>query len=80
MRMFGRFLFQNDAMGALPTLYAATAPEVQGGQYIGPDGFGEAGGHPKVVQPRPQALDEQAGRRLWTVSEQLTGVVYPPLS
>ena len=77
MRMFGRFLFQNDEMGALPTLYAATAPEAQGGQYIGPDGFGEAGGYPKVVQPRPQALDEQAGRRLWTVSEELTGVVYP---
>jgi hypothetical protein len=35
------------------------------------------GGYPKVVQPRPQALDEQSGRRLWTVSEELTGVVYP---
>jgi NAD(P)-dependent dehydrogenase (short-subunit alcohol dehydrogenase family) len=79
MRLFGRFLFQNDEMGALPTLYAATAAEAQGGQYIGPDGFGEAGGYPKVVQPKPQALDEQAGRRLWSVSEQLTGVVYPPL-
>lgn len=79
MRMFGRFLFQNDAMGALPTLYAATAPEVHGGEYIGPDGRGEMGGYPKVVQPKPQALDEQAGRRLWTVSEELTGVVYPVL-
>lgn len=79
MRMFGRFLFQNDEKGALPTLYAATAPEVQRGQYIGPDGRGEMGGYPKVVQPRPQALDEQAGRRLWTVSEELTGVVYPAL-
>jgi hypothetical protein len=38
------------------------------------------GGYPKVVQPRPHALDEQAGRKLWTVSEQLTGVVYPPLA
>lgn len=79
MQMFGRFFFQNDEKGALPTLYAATAPEVQGGQYIGPDGFGEMGGYPKVVQPRPQALDDQAGRRLWTVSEELTGVVYPRL-
>jgi len=80
MRMFGRFLFQKDEMGALPTLYAATAPEVQSGQYIGPDGRGEIGGYPKVVQPRPQGLDEQAGRKLWTVSEQLTGVVYPALA
>jgi NAD(P)-dependent dehydrogenase (short-subunit alcohol dehydrogenase family) len=79
VRVFGGMLFQNDEMGALPTLYAATAPEAQGGQYIGPDGRGEIGGYPKVVEPRPQALDEQAGRRLWTVSEQLTGVVYPPL-
>jgi NAD(P)-dependent dehydrogenase (short-subunit alcohol dehydrogenase family) len=77
-RLIGPFMFQNDEMGALPTLYAATAPEVQGGQYIGPDGRGEMGGYPKVVQPRPQALDEQAGRRLWAVSEQLTGVAYPP--
>jgi NAD(P)-dependent dehydrogenase (short-subunit alcohol dehydrogenase family) len=79
-RLIGPFLFQSDEMGALPTLYAATAAEAQGGQYIGPDGRGEAGGYPKVVQPRPQALDEQAGRRLWSVSEQLTGVVYPPLA
>lgn len=78
-RLIGPLLFQSDEMGALPTLYAATASEAQGGQYIGPDGRGEAGGHPKVVQPKPQALDEQAGRRLWAVSEQLTGVVYPPL-
>jgi NAD(P)-dependent dehydrogenase (short-subunit alcohol dehydrogenase family) len=78
-RMFGRFFLQNDEMGALPTLYAATAAEVKGGEYIGPGGRGEMGGYPKVVQPRPQALDEQAGRRLWTVSEELTGVVYPAL-
>lgn len=79
-RLVGPLLFQSDEMGALPTLYAATAPEVQGGQYIGPDGRGEGKGYPKVVQPRPQALDEQAGRKLWSVSEQLTGVVYPPLA
>jgi NAD(P)-dependent dehydrogenase (short-subunit alcohol dehydrogenase family) len=79
VKAVGGMIFQDDAKGALPTLYAATAAEVQGGQYIGPGGFGEMGGYPKVVQPRPQALDEQAGRRLWTVSEQLTGVVYPTL-
>jgi NAD(P)-dependent dehydrogenase (short-subunit alcohol dehydrogenase family) len=79
-RLIGPFLFQSDEMGALPTLYAATAPEAEGGQYIGPNGRGEAGGYPKVVQPKPWALDEQAGRRLWTVSEELTGVKYPPLA
>jgi NAD(P)-dependent dehydrogenase (short-subunit alcohol dehydrogenase family) len=79
VKAVGGLLFQDDAKGALPTLYAATAPEAQGGQYIGPGGFGEMGGYPKVVQPRPQALDEQAGRRLWTISEELTGVVYPVL-
>jgi NAD(P)-dependent dehydrogenase (short-subunit alcohol dehydrogenase family) len=80
VKAIGGLIFQDDALGALPTLYGATEPEVQGGQYIGPGGFGEMGGYPKVVQPRPQALDEQAGRRLWSVSEQLTGVVYPPLA
>ncbi|HEY4011216.1 MAG TPA: oxidoreductase [Acidobacteriaceae bacterium] len=79
VQLVGGLLFQDDAMGALPTLYAATSPEVQGGEYVGPGGFGEIGGNPKVVKPKPQALDEQAGRRLWTVSEELTGVVYPVL-
>jgi NAD(P)-dependent dehydrogenase (short-subunit alcohol dehydrogenase family) len=79
VKAVGGLLFQDDAKGALPTLYAATAPEAQGGQYIGPGGFGEMGGYPKVVEPRPQALDGQAGRRLWTVSEESTGVVYPSL-
>ena len=70
------FLLQSDAMGALPTLYAATAAEAQGGQYIGPDGFLEVKGFPKVVKPRPQALDEATARKLWSRSEELTGVSY----
>lgn len=80
MRVLGPMLVQTDAMGALPTLYAATAPDLRGGDYIGPNGFGETRGYPAVVTPRPQALDEPTGRRLWTVSEQLTGVTYPPLA
>lgn len=76
---FGKFLTQDDAMGALPTLYAATYPEAQGGEYIGPDGFMEMKGYPKVVQPRPNALDHSAAHRLWDVSEQLTSVTYPAL-
>ncbi len=70
------FLAQNDAMGALPLEYAATVPDVKGGEYLGPDGFGEFKGHPKVVQPRAKALDEAAGKKLWQISEELTGISY----
>lgn len=74
---FAKFLTQPDAAGALPTLYAATSPDARSGDYIGPDGIGELKGSPVVVKPRTHALDEAVGRRLWDVSEQLTGVVYP---
>jgi hypothetical protein len=71
------FLFQNAAMGALPTLRAATDPDVEGGQYFGPDGLGEQRGHPKLVSSSAQSHDEDLQRRLWAVSEELTGVTYP---
>jgi NAD(P)-dependent dehydrogenase (short-subunit alcohol dehydrogenase family) len=71
------FLFQNAAMGALPTLRAATDPEVEGGQYFGPDGLGEQRGHPKLVSSSAQSHDQDLQHRLWTVSEELTGVTYP---
>lgn len=77
VKLLGPLLMQNDAMGALPTEYAATSPDVHGGEYIGPDGMGEIKGYPKVVQPRPQALDEASGKQLWSASERLTGVVFP---
>ena len=80
LKILSPFITQDDAAGALPTLYAATAPEAQGGAYIGPDGFNGFKGSPTVEQPRPQALDEAVAKRLWTVSEELTGVVYPPLT
>jgi NAD(P)-dependent dehydrogenase (short-subunit alcohol dehydrogenase family) len=71
----GNKLFAQSAdMGALPTLYAATFPGLPGGSYVGPDGVGEQRGHPKVVKAAGKAYDEQAWRRLWEVSEQLTGV------
>jgi len=73
-------LFQSEEAGALPTLYAATSPQAKGGEYIGPDGFQALKGAPTVEQPKPQALDEAAAKKLWTVSEELTGVVFPPLS
>ncbi len=76
MKRVAPLIGQDDAMGALPTEYAATVPGVRGGDYIGPDGFSELKGYPKVVQPRSQALDEVVARRLWEASEELTGVRY----
>jgi len=70
-------LFQGPEMGALPTLRAATDPGVLGGQYFGPDGFGEQRGYPKIVGSTAASHDTAAQRRLWTVSEELTKVVYP---
>ncbi len=71
------FIAQNADMGAEPTLRAAADPSVQNGQYFGPGGFAEQKGHPKVVASSAQSHDEDLQRRLWTVSEELTGVTYP---
>jgi NAD(P)-dependent dehydrogenase (short-subunit alcohol dehydrogenase family) len=72
-------LGNSTARGAWPGLYAATMPDVQGGQYWGPDGFLEIRGNPAPAKPKPHALDQAVWQRLWTVSEELTGVTYPPL-
>ncbi len=69
-------LFQPAEMGALPQLRAATDPGVIGGQYFGPDGFGEQRGYPVVVASTRVSHDIAAQKRLWTVSEQLTGVTF----
>lgn len=70
-------LFQDAAMGALPTLRAAGDPQALGGQFYGPDGFAQTRGYPKVVGSSRKSHDVQRQRRLWSVSEELTGVVYP---
>lgn len=67
---------QTAAMGALPQLYAATALEVPSAAYVGPDGWGEWRGYPRLVTPMPRARDEALAARLWTVSESLTGVAF----
>jgi NAD(P)-dependent dehydrogenase (short-subunit alcohol dehydrogenase family) len=67
-------LAQNADMGALPTLYAATQPGLDGGSYIGPDGIGEFRGYPRVVSPNGAARDEQVAGRLWSIAEELTSV------
>jgi NAD(P)-dependent dehydrogenase (short-subunit alcohol dehydrogenase family) len=68
---------QDAAIGALPTLRAATDPAVLGGQYYGPDGIGQTRGYPKVVGSSKKSHDAEKQKRLWSVSEELTGVVYP---
>lgn len=68
---------QNAAMGALPTLRAATAAGVLGGQYFGPGGFAELRGYPKVVASNDRSHDVDVQKQLWERSEELTGVVYP---
>lgn len=70
-------LLQDPAMGALPTLRAATDPGVLGGQYFGPGGFAEVRGYPKVVTSSDQSYDVDLQKRLWTISEELTGVAFP---
>ena len=67
---------QSAEKGALPTLYAATVPGLPSGSYVGPDGPLEARGHPRLVGTNARARDEATARRLWEVSEELTGVRY----
>jgi NAD(P)-dependent dehydrogenase (short-subunit alcohol dehydrogenase family) len=71
---------QSDDRGAWPLLYAATSPQAHGGGYYGPDGIAEIKGTPVEVKPKPHALDPAAGKRLWEVSETLTGVRYDALN
>jgi NAD(P)-dependent dehydrogenase (short-subunit alcohol dehydrogenase family) len=74
MNVVGNRLFaQSDEMGALPTLYAATQ-DVPGDAFVGPDGFLEQRGHPKLVGRTKAAQNAEDARRLWTLSEELTGV------
>ncbi|NBH06871.1 SDR family NAD(P)-dependent oxidoreductase [Amycolatopsis sp. SID8362] len=68
---------QSSERGALPILRAATDPAALGGQYYGPDGLGGYRGRPQVVASSPQSYDVAVQRRLWTVSEELTGVKFP---
>jgi len=64
-------------MGALPTLCAAVAEDAQACDYYGPQGWREMRGHPKKVEISELAKDMEKAKKLWEVSEQLTGVTYP---
>ncbi|KOG09938.1 oxidoreductase [Streptomyces viridochromogenes] len=76
MKIGNRFFAQDDRAGALPTLYAATQ-DLPGACYVGPDGLGEMRGAPTLVGRTTAASDAVVARRLWTVSEELTGVSWP---
>ena len=67
---------QSAAMGALPTMRAATDPAVKGGEYYGPDGFGEQRGYPVKVHSNAYSQRRDVAVRLWLESEQLTDVSY----
>ena len=78
-RMFGLVLpliSQSAARGALPLLFAATAPQAAAGGYYGPDGFREMKGWPVRARIMPQVTDKAAAARLWQMSEALTGVTF----
>jgi NAD(P)-dependent dehydrogenase (short-subunit alcohol dehydrogenase family) len=74
MKLGNIFLAQSDENGALPSLRAATDPDVVSGDYYGPDGIGEQRGHPQRVGRSGRASNEADAKRLWEVSEELTGV------
>ena len=76
MRLATSIFAQPAAMGALPQLYAATAPAISSGDYIGPGGMAEMRGYPVKVGCTLPAQDQEKAARLWSLSEELTGVWY----
>ena len=77
--MLNPIISQKPEMGALPTLYAAIAPDVEGGDYYGPRGWQEIRGYPKRVPSNRRSHDTAVAARLWNVSEELTGVKFGEL-
>ncbi|MDQ1374071.1 MAG: hypothetical protein QOJ09_1409 [Actinomycetota bacterium] len=80
MPVANRILSQPDEQGALPQLYAATAADVVGGDYFGPDGRFEMQGGPTRVKTSAAARNDEHARRLWRMSENLTGVTFDQLA
>jgi len=79
MKLTNRLFAQPAKMGALPSLYAATAPDAQGCDYIGPGGFMGMRGYPQKARSSQASYDPQVAERLWSVSERMTGVRYTAL-
>jgi NAD(P)-dependent dehydrogenase (short-subunit alcohol dehydrogenase family) len=77
--LMNRLFSQSAEMGALPSLFAATAPAVQGGDYFGPGGFAEMWGPPRKVSSSARSHDASASARLWEISEEATGIRFDAL-
>lgn len=76
VRKYAWFLFQPVAQGALPTLFSATSPKAKPGIYYGPHALGETRGYPKEASIPKYALDSEASKQLWEISEKLSNVSY----
>jgi len=76
MKAANAVLAQSAERGALPMLYAATAPGVEGGEYIGPGGLFDMRGAPEKQRSNDKSYDEDRAERLWAVSEESTGVSF----
>jgi NAD(P)-dependent dehydrogenase (short-subunit alcohol dehydrogenase family) len=74
-----RIISQSAEQGSLPLLYAAAMPDARNGEYWGPGGFMEINGSPARAKPWPQALVAADRKRLWDLSESMTGVAFPEL-
>jgi NAD(P)-dependent dehydrogenase (short-subunit alcohol dehydrogenase family) len=75
-RFLNKLFSQSPDMGALPSLYAATAPDVQNGDYFGPNGFLEMRGSPKKVKSSASSYNLDLAKKLWTISETLSGITF----
>ena len=75
-RYLSRLMAQSPVMGALPTLYAALAPEISGGDFCGPSGWGQRRGRPAKMRSCERSFDEETAAKLWAVSEEMTGVKF----
>jgi len=76
IRVLSQMMGQESDIGALPTLYAASAPDVRGGEFFGPDGFNEMRGYPKKVESNQLSHDAEMAQRLWTLSQEMTGIKF----
>jgi len=76
LKPLSSLILQSAAMGALPQLRAAVDPNVQGGDYYGPDGFNEMKGSPVKVKSIPASYNTEDAKQLWKLSEKLTGITY----
>lgn len=75
--LMSRWFAQSALKGALPTLFAATSEDIQGGEYIGPTGFYEAFGYPGNASSTRRSRNPDIARSLWEASEKLTGITFP---